>query len=114
MKKAATLVLALALLGACGESGGGKSHSMEYRVTGTARSINVTFRNAGGDISQESERAVPWGYRFTVKEGQAVYVSAQNQESFGTVTCEIWLDGVQVKSSTSSGAYTICTAGGSV
>jgi hypothetical protein len=77
-----------------------------YRVKGTAGSAKLTYRNAEGGTVQTSVR-VPWESSFDAKGGSFLYVSAQNEATAGSVTCEILLDGESRTTSTSSGAYVI-------
>lgn len=87
------------------------SNTWTYRVTGPARA-SITYSAEGGNISQESDAALPWsttvespgfpGVRFA-------YVSAQNSDS-GTVSCEIVAPSGEVVSQNSSeGPYAIVT-----
>jgi|SRR6266511_4409220 len=94
--------------------GGGKTHHVLYVVSGMASSALVTFQNENGDTSQQSDVGVPWTYSLDAEEGDFLYISAQNEGDVGYITCEILVDGQQVESNTSSGAYTICTASGSL
>ena len=77
-----------------------------YRVKGTAGSAVLTYRNARGGTEQTSAR-LPWELSFDAKGGLFLYVSAQNESTTGSVTCEILLDDETRTSSTSSGAYVI-------
>ena len=49
-----------------------------------------------------------------VSGGTFRYVSGQNDEDHGKVTCTIYVDGVVVETNSSSGAYVICTASGTL
>jgi hypothetical protein len=116
-----TAVLALLAAYACAPPDllqHGENVTIEYQVTGSACSVLVTYNNAGNGVSQESGRALPWSYSFsknTVQDaGFFLYISAQNQCSFGDVTAAILKDGSAYKWSTSSGAYVIATASGSL
>jgi hypothetical protein len=88
--------------------------SVTYKISGTARSASLTYTNASGGIEQKEAVRLPWEQSFSARSGQFVSISAQNQGSSGTVTCEILLNGVVVKQSTSTGAYTIAACNGSV
>ena len=90
------------------------SIEVKYEVTGTASSVDVTYENSDGGTSQSSNVSVPWEYSFTGNPGDFVYISAQNQGSSGTVTTKILTDGDKFKSSTSTGAYVIASASGSL
>lgn len=91
-------------------------YSVKYAVTGTAKKVSITIENENGGTSQFSDVSVPWSYTFPVKKkpGTFVYVSAQNEGSSGSVTVKIYRDGKVFKSSTSSGAYVIATASGTL
>ena len=86
-----------------------------YKVSGTAKAVNLTMQSATG-IVQQDNAAVPVrnrtgseGLHYPMTRGAFAYVSAQNQGSTGTVTCSIEIDGVIVSSNTSSGAYSIAS-----
>jgi hypothetical protein len=115
----AVLVIIGIAIGTCGKSSTTPTSNkpttylIEYEVTGSAQSASLTYQNRDGGTSQE-DVSIPWTYSFTARSGDFVYISAQNEGEYGTVTVNIYLDGVQVKTSTSSGAYVIATASGSV
>lgn len=90
------------------------SIDVKYKVTGTAETVDVTYENSSGGVSQESDVEVPWSYSFTGEPGDFVYISAQNQGQTGTVTVTIYRDGDVFKTSTSEGAYVIATASGTL
>ena len=87
---------------------------VKYEVTGSANRVDVTYENEDGGISQENNVIVPWSYSFKGDSGDFVYISAQNQGESGTVTVTIYKDGSKFKRSTSSGAYCIASASGSL
>jgi hypothetical protein len=88
------------------------SHSIVYRVEGDSNRADITFQNAGGDTSQQADRSVPWSWTFRAEEGAFLYVSAQRGGAPGDIACSIEVDGIVVKTSSSSGPFTICTASG--
>lgn len=90
------------------------SIDVEYKVTGTAETVSITYENSDGGCSQESDVSIPWSYSFTGESGDFVYISAQNQGETGSVTVTIKTDGDVFKQSTSEGAYVIATASGSL
>ncbi len=81
-------------------------------VLGTAKNASLTFTTATGDTAQIASVKVPWQYRaFDPSSGLFLYISAQNlSQSGGTITCQIWLFGVVVKTTTSRGFASICEA----
>lgn len=107
------------LLGGAGRaasstSRAGATAAVSYRVSGSGRSASLTYTNATGGIEQKEAVRLPWEQTFTGRAGQFVSISAQNQGQSGSVTCEILVDGVVVKHSTSDGAYTIASCSGAV
>lgn len=98
----------------CEDVFGPKFYDVIYKVTGSAITVDVTYANEDGGTSQESDVSVPWSYSFRREEGEFVYISAQNQGESGSVTVRIYKDGSIFKTSTSSGAYVIATASGTL
>lgn len=90
------------------------TYTVRYVVDGGSRQADVTYQNANGDTSQESEVTVPWDYSFTEDPGAFQYISAQRGGATGDITCSIEVNGQTVESNTSSGPYTICTASGTL
>lgn len=90
-----------------------------YEVEGTATSVDITYEAASG-TAQQSGLKVPLtrksgtakGISVTKSAADFVYISAQNQDDSGSVTCKITVDGVVVSTVTSRGAYTIATCSG--
>ena len=97
------------------DSGGGGTtvYQIEYKVTGTASTVLVTYQNKDSGTSQEYV-SIPWSYSFSAIPGTFVYISAQNQGDTGSVTVTIYKDSTVLKTSTSSGAYVIATASDSL
>lgn len=89
------------------------SYKVKYEIPGTATSVSITLQNAQGGTEQ-GDYKVPFSQIFTFQSGEYVYISAQNNDDHGTVTCKIYVDGVEVKSSTSTGAFVIATCRGSL
>ena len=88
---------------------------MAYKVTGTAETASLTYSNRNGDTVQVSSVRVPWTSKaFQAEAGAFLYISAQNNGESGNITCSIYLNGEKVRSNTSKGAYTICTASGNL
>lgn len=61
--------------------------------------VELPLRNKGGSI----------GVRYDYDPTTFWYISAQNENATGTVTCYIYVDGEQVSTATSSGPYAIAT-----
>lgn len=85
-----------------------------YRVSGTADSVELTYQNESGNGEQRTAFMLPWSEEYRMPAGAFMYVSAQNAEASGRVTCEILVDGQVVEQATSQGGYVIATCSGSV
>jgi hypothetical protein len=108
------------LFAGCGDRSLGLpvTYTIKYEVTGTANSVSITMNNAGDNTEQLSNVPVPWEKTFSVELKKDsyyfAYVSAQNNGSSGSVIARIYKDEKLFKEATSSGAYVIATASGSV
>lgn len=102
-------LLLVVLLAGCDALTG--QSNIEYRVSGSAARVSLTYESEGGGTSQVDSAAVPWSYSFKAKKGDFLYVSAQIvSTSGGTVTVAIYKGGTQIESSSSSGFASIATA----
>lgn len=82
---------------------------VEYQVGGSTQSANLNYSNETEDGEQHEDVTIPWSKTFPVVRGQFLYLSAQNGQDYGTVTCAITINNITVKRAESSGAYTIAT-----
>lgn len=88
---------------------------VRYEVDGeNTDQAAVTYRTPDG--TQQATVALPMmndageeGVRFIYTAGQFLYISAQNQNGYGSVTCQIYIDDTLVSENTSSGAYAIAS-----
>ena len=89
-------------------------HSIEYRVNGDCESASLTYRNTQGGTEQIHEASLPWSYsnKISKQELDKIFlsISAQNDCRNGSITSSIYVDGNQIKTSKSSGAYVIASA----
>ena len=92
---------------------GPSTREVTYRVSGTATLTSLTYQNAQGGTVQRTA-GLPWEETGTFKDGDFVYIAAQNQGESGGVTTEILIDGKSWKKTTSDGAYMIASCDGSV
>ena len=118
MKKLLYLMVVVAFIAAlvvtaCGVTDR-TTYQVKYEVTGTAQSASLTYQNKDGGTSQESDVVLPWTYSFEGESGDFVYISAQNSGETGSVITTIYRDGDVFKTSTSTGAYVIASASGSL
>jgi hypothetical protein len=88
--------------------------NIELKVTGSAKSVFVTYENKDGGTSQIDSVSVPWSYTYTGNTDDFYYISAQNNGENGTVTVTAYKNGQTMKTSTSSGAYVIASVSGSI
>lgn len=85
-----------------------------YEITGTANSVSITLSNATGGTEQYGNAKVPQSITYSDFKSSFLYISAQNNGERGSVTVTIYVNGRAVKTATSSGAYVIATASGSL
>jgi len=83
-----------------------------YEITGSAYFASVTLSNRAGGTEQYANVAIPWSYTDKSFSGSFLYISAQNQGEYGSITVSIYVNNNLFKKSTSSGAYVIATASG--
>ncbi|HZW05336.1 MAG TPA: hypothetical protein VFF58_00370 [Candidatus Nitrosotalea sp.] len=88
-------------------------HRVEYAIRGSARAVGLTYRNATGG-SEQNDTRLPAALSFYAASGQFVYLSAQNKTNSGDVHVSITVDGRLLQEATSSTAYGIASASGSV
>jgi hypothetical protein len=101
------------------------THTVSYQADGGdargIRTANYTIRTDNGGTSQGStnlpmkNRNGDTGLTFTgFRSGDFVYLSVQNQDAAGSVTCRIVVDGQILSENISTGGYTIATCQGQV
>lgn len=107
MKTSLLIALLLVLSTACATRQ--KLHRVTYEVGGTAKSISLTYTNESGGTEQR-EVDLPWSKTFSARDGDFLYISAQDQGGSGDVMAYIIVNGNTKKSAHSSGPYTIATS----
>jgi hypothetical protein len=85
-------------------------YEVEYKISGTATSVNVTLSNSSGGTEQYSNVLLPKNYNYKYFSDNFLYISAQNNGSSGTVKVKCYYKGVLKDSAYSEGAYVIATA----
>ena len=86
---------------------------VEYVVGGSASYAGLTLTNASGGTEQH-DVSLPYRNFMTVRKGFFAYISAQNKRDYGTVTVDIFVNGVLTKSSRSESEYGIASASGAL
>ena len=91
---------------------GAASATVTYAVSGTTNKASLTYSNSQDGTVQQTV-SLPWSIQYTMKAGDFLYISAQNQNESGSVTTDIRINGYAYKNTTSAGAYVIATSSGS-
>lgn len=102
-----TASLAMLLGTAC------KKDLPEVKYSVYCASCDLTYENKSGNTEQITVSG-SWDYEFEAEKGTFVYISAQNNNDHGTVSVQITVDGGVIEDASSTGAYVIATASGSV
>lgn len=97
-------------------------HTVSYEADGVdTKAGNYTLRSADGGTRQGDadlplmNKAGGVGLQLSgFQPGDFVYLSVQNENGFGSVTCRIVVDGRTISENTSTGGYTIATCQGQV
>lgn len=90
-----------------------EAERLYYRLETNCRyGADLTYANAYGDTTQQSNQGNGWYYYFVPKKGQYLYLSAQNQCDSGYVRVKFVMDGKTLRENTSSGGYVIATISG--
>lgn len=105
--KAAILLTCILLCASCKK----EENKMRYEVH--CNTCSITYSNASANTEQ-GDMSGFWHYDFSANSGQFVYISAQNSAATGTVSVNILYNGKPFENASSSGAYVIATASGSV
>jgi len=87
-----------------------QSPKVEYKISGTAKSVSITLSNSSGGTEQYSDVILPKVYSYSNFSSNFLYISAQNNGPSGTVNVECYYEGVLKDSAHSEGAYVIATA----
>jgi hypothetical protein len=92
--------------------------TIEFRLVGSATWADVTIETPNGteqfspDIPMKRKTGEP-GLELQFEEGDFVYISAQNNEATGDITCSIFAsDGAVIARNTTSAAYGVVTCEG--
>lgn len=91
----------------------GRAAQIEYRITGSAGSVSLTYVNDSGNIEQRERVYLPFRLTFQPERGQMISIVAQNKGASGTVRCAIVVNGNEIETAEAQGGYQIatCTAG---
>jgi hypothetical protein len=100
-------MLAVLLLTACSSiPSSSEVRYVTYRVTSEAAAlVSLTYINAEGISEQRMDRRLSrdWSISFTAPPNRFLYLAVQNGSDEGSIACEILVDGVPLKQSSSEG-----------
>jgi hypothetical protein len=88
-----------------------QSFSVEYKIAGTADSVDITYSEPGGTNHQIENVELPWSMSWSKYSGSTFQtfdypsITARKQGSDGTLTCEIFVDGELFQTATNEKAY---------
>ena len=99
------------LLTACTKDPLSPSITVEYKITGTAETVNIDYLDSNGDLGIINGVEIPWELTFSAKHGDSVFLSAKRTGSDGTVTVTIYSDGDVLDEDTSTGPSAATTEG---
>lgn len=99
---------ALGVSSSNGSSSSSSSHQVTYEVSGTTKKAMISYMNSQGGTEQ-GEFSLPYKKVITMSHYDVASLVAQNTNDSGSVTCKIFIDGKEVKKSTSTGAYVLTT-----
>ena len=83
----------------------------KYTVTGTAKTVTVTYMIPDG-MSQKSDVPIPWEYSFETERNDMLILSAQNQGNSGSVVVTLYVDYERIQQVASEGAFIIASTKG--
>lgn len=89
------------------------TYKATYHVAGSASEASLTYQNESGGTDQKKV-SLPWTYSFNGSPGDFLYLSAQNEKDYGTVTAEIKLNGKTVQSAETNDDYGIASVSGRI
>jgi precorrin-6B methylase 1 len=91
---------------------------IKYEVTGTISSVNIAMHNTGGNVEELTGVSIPWNKQFDVKNDcnypYFAYISAQSNDSSGSVVAKIYKNGNLFQMATNNGVYVTAIASGMV
>lgn len=84
----------------------------KYVVTGTSGDYSVTIQNTDDNTQQWSSVQSGWWYKWEQTGERWLYISAQNNNSFGSVVVKIYRNNVVVSENSSDGGFSIASTSG--
>ena len=90
----------------------GSPKRITYTVTGMGRA-GLTYQNASGGTEQKTV-SLPWTLELTAPSGEFLYLSAQKQQEYGTITARVYVDGTMLQQAEADSDYGIALVSGRV
>lgn len=85
------------------------SRGVTYSVGGSASRASMTYSGSNESTLQTGDVTLPWSHSFGARKDDFVYLSAQNAGSTGCVRVTITVDGDELETGQSCGAFVIAT-----
>lgn len=83
-------------------------NKVEYRIYGTASSADLTYSTPSGGTGQTTV-SLPHTIEYDSFEDGFLYISAQNNDEFGTINVEVYFEDNLKSSDSCSGSFCIAT-----
>ncbi|MCK5132244.1 MAG: hypothetical protein KAR40_08860 [Candidatus Sabulitectum sp.] len=99
-----TVLVILLFMVACTKDPLSPTLTVEYKVTGTVETADIDYIDANGKLAIINNVKIPWSLSFTADRGHAVFLSAKNTGTAGTVAVAIYSDGNVLDEDTSTGS----------
>ncbi len=89
-----------------------QNYAVQYRVTGSCETANISYLNSQGGVEQISNAKLPFFMGFNAPVDTPLSLTAQNDCDSGEIVVEIYKKGVLYKKSKSVGAFVVASADG--
>lgn len=88
-----------------------KTYNIRYVVGGKARNAYIKYFDAQGQTHEETS-ALPWERSFNVTKETVLYLMAQNAEETGSISVDIFVDGMLFKEGFTDAPFGSASASG--
>ena len=88
-----------------------KSYTVEYEVTGTAKSVDIVYTTDAINKETANSASLPWTKTITAKSETPIAMAIQNVSDNGIIEGRITVNGQEVKTCSSTGPDSIAECG---